>query len=207
MRKNSKSRWMIGCGISLMAAAVVLGGINVHEAQNAAEVCCEDLLALKEVMQQHNSQQQAEQIAVYEAFKAVEMPVIEIKDKEYIGTIQIPSLELELPVQKEWSDSKLKKAPCCYQGSVYQDNIIIAAHNYGKHFGKIGELDLQEQIIFTDAVGNTFIYEVTGVEILAGTDLEKMESGEWDMTLFTCTYGGKNRVTVRCEKKKLTNSL
>jgi hypothetical protein len=25
-----------------------------------------------------------------------------------------------------------------------------------------------------------------------------MTDGEYDLTLFTCTYGGKSRVTVRC---------
>jgi sortase A len=26
-----------------------------------------------------------------------------------------------------------------------------------------------------------------------------MEAGQWDFTMFTCTVGGSNRVTVRCE--------
>ena len=25
-----------------------------------------------------------------------------------------------------------------------------------------------------------------------------MTSGDWDLTLFTCTYGGQERYTVRC---------
>ena len=29
-------------------------------------------------------------------------------------------------------------------------------------------------------------------------DVEAMESGDWALTLFTCTIGGKTRVTVRC---------
>ena len=29
--------------------------------------------------------------------------------------------------------------------------------------------------------------------------VEEMEAGEWDFTMFTCTIGGSNRVTVRCE--------
>jgi sortase A len=30
--------------------------------------------------------------------------------------------------------------------------------------------------------------------------VEEMESDEWDLTLFTCTIGGKSRVTIRCER-------
>ena len=37
-------------------------------------------------------------------------------------------------------------------------------------------------------------------EVLAPTDIEGMESGDWDLTMFTCTIGGKSRVTVRCDR-------
>ena len=46
--------------------------------------------------------------------------------------------------------------------------------------------------------GNRFIYAVSGTEQLPGTAIEEMESGDWDLTLFTCTIGGAARVTVRC---------
>ena len=36
-------------------------------------------------------------------------------------------------------------------------------------------------------------------ETLNPTDIEGMESGNWDLTLFTCTVGGQSRVTIRFE--------
>ena len=36
-------------------------------------------------------------------------------------------------------------------------------------------------------------------ETLNPTDIEGMESGNWDFTLFTCTVGGQSRVTIRFE--------
>jgi len=38
------------------------------------------------------------------------------------------------------------------------------------------------------------------VETLQPTAVEEMCSGDWDLTLFTCTLGGKFRVTVRCDR-------
>ena len=38
------------------------------------------------------------------------------------------------------------------------------------------------------------------IETLKPRAIEEMDSGEWDLTLFTCTIGGSYRVTVRCEK-------
>ena len=37
-----------------------------------------------------------------------------------------------------------------------------------------------------------------GLETLPETAVEEMRAGEWDLTLFTCTYDGRARVTVRC---------
>ena len=44
------------------------------------------------------------------------------------------------------------------------------------------------------------MYEVSLVEQLERTAIEEMESGDWDLTLFTCTVGGAARVTVRCQR-------
>jgi len=40
---------------------------------------------------------------------------------------------------------------------------------------------------------------VAAREVLLPTAVEEMTAGEWDLTLFTCTLGGRSRVTVRCE--------
>lgn len=70
---------------------------------------------------------------------AREMPVTTINGVEYLGTLEIPVLELELPIISQWSDSLLKIAPCRYQGSAYLDNMILAGHNYRAHFGRTEE--------------------------------------------------------------------
>ena len=98
----------------------------------------------------------------------------------------------------QWSYPRLKIAPCRYSGSVYRDDLIVAAHNYFTHFGRLRELRLGERILFTDMEENTVTYEVSCLETLMPTETEQMESGDWDLTLFTCTLGGQSRVTVRC---------
>lgn len=52
-----------------------------------------------------------------------------------------------------------------------------------------------------DADGICYQYEVAGLEELGGTAVEEMQAGDWELTLFTCTYGGRTRVTVRCVEK------
>ena len=128
-----------------------------------------------------------------------EMPVLEVEGKRYIGTISIPTIDIELPVQETWSLALLKTAPCRYMGSAYQGNLILCAHNFATHFGRLGNLLPGDEVIFTDMDGNEFHYTVMELETLDGTAVEEMESGEWDLTLFTCTLSGQARVTVRCQ--------
>ena len=53
---------------------------------------------------------------------------------------------------------------------------------------------------FTDLDGMRYCYQVVKVETLEPTAVEEMSAGKYDLTLFTCTYGGASRVTVRCER-------
>ncbi len=130
-----------------------------------------------------------------------EMTEVEIEGYLYIGYLSIPDLGLELPVMSDWSYNQLKIAPCRYAGSVYSDDLVLMAHNYAIHFGRLKDLAVGSGIQFTDMDGITTRYEVVGLEILDPADVEDMISGDYDLTLFTCTYGGRSRVTIRCDRK------
>ena len=130
----------------------------------------------------------------------MEMPTMDIDGNRYIGTLDIPALNLSLPVMSEWSYPKLKIAPCRYVGTAYQGNFVIAAHNYRTHFGSLGNLSAGDRVTFTDVDGNIFSYDVVEVQILNPAAIEEMVSDDWDLSLVTCTLGGKTRLTVRCDK-------
>lgn len=127
----------------------------------------------------------------------MEMPSETIRGMDIIGILRIPSLHLELPVIRTWDYAGLKNAPCRYAGSVYLDNMIICGHNYGSHFGNLRLLSEGDSADFTDMDGNVFFYKMIGIETLPATYVEEMEAGDWDLTLFTCSVSGQNRVTIR----------
>lgn len=128
-----------------------------------------------------------------------ETVVYYVNDIAYMGILYIPKLGLELPVVSDWSYPGLKAAPCRYTGSAEEGNLVIAAHNYRCHFGRISELDSGDEIIFTDGNGTEYRYSVVQSEIIGGKNAAAMLSDpeNWDITLFTCTYSGASRVTVR----------
>ena len=125
-----------------------------------------------------------------------------IDEQVWLGRLTIPSLELELPILSEWSYENLKTAPCRYCGSAEDGDLVLLAHNYRTHFGPIRRLKPGDPVIFEDMAGTVYTYQVTAVEIVDADALEDVTSGAHDLTLITCTYGGKNRVAVFCDAEK-----
>ena len=108
--------------------------------------------------------------------------------------------ELSLPIISEWSYDALQIAPCRYSGSAYLDNLVIAGHNYRSHFVSLPQLQPGDTVTFTDMDGNVFSYEVSSLETLSPYAVSDMTSGDWALTLFTCTVGGQSRLAIRCDQ-------
>lgn len=200
---KTKYKVMLGAGLLLIAAALALATYNVIDAQRAARSAAQALEALSQttaVSATDPEQASADDAPAYLADPEMPMPTVSFDGNDYIGRVDVPSLGLSLPVISEWSYPRLKIAPCRYTGSAYLDNLIIAAHNYSSHFGNLNRLNNGDTVTFTDVDGNQFTYAVSRIEDLPGTAIEEMQAGEWDLTLFTCTLGGRSRVTVRCER-------
>ena len=198
--ENKKGAFCMAAGFLLVLAALLLTGYNVWDEGRAGDAADATFQALK-FQTEEGREELPEYIQPdYLVDPRFEMPTVEIDGYDYIGYLDIPSLELSLPVMSEWSYPQLKIAPCRYAGSVYLDDMILAAHNYDRHFGRLKNLEGGELVRFTDVDGNVFDFSVTELELLWPEQTEEMLSGEWDLTLFTCTLGGRQRVTVRCDR-------
>ncbi len=129
-----------------------------------------------------------------------EMPVLEKDGLRYIGVIDIPSLSLSLPVLAEWSYDLLKVSPCYYSGSYFTNDLVICAHNYRYHFGRLLRIAIGAEIYFTAVNGETHRYIISNRETLRPDENDRMitADGSWDLTLFTCYLGGQTRCTLRC---------
>lgn len=202
---DRKADILIGGGLLLLAAALCLTAHHLWEEHRAA-VSAERLVReIEERLPPPEPSVTARPgpeagTAVPDDPPEAEPPAMEIDGERYIGTLELPSLGLTLPVMGEWSYPKLKLAPCRFSGSVYLDDMIVAAHNYPKHFGGLKDLGIGDEIVFTDIDRRIFRYRVSETGQLGSSELEALSAGDWDLTLFTCTIGSGERVVVRCER-------
>jgi len=185
-------------GLVLIAAAIGLLSYNHWENERAGDSAASVVDALEEYLESVETQDVSVDSGDSNENDGMEM--MEVDGNGYIGTLTIPTLNLELPIQAEWSYAGMKIAPGRYAGSVWTDDMVICGHNYARHFGNLKYLEAGDTLYFTDINGNTFHYAVEEILTLAPTDTDVMieDTGEWDLTMFTCTLSGQARVTVRC---------
>lgn len=212
----------IALGVMLIISAAGLFAYNRYEEAMAADMASDVLGALQEeiylekkpaeevipekdaAVEENDTEAVDEDIsadapvAIDPIIPDSKMPTLQINGYSYIGYLSIPDLSLELPVMDSWDYSKLKIAPCHYFGSYKTDDLVIAGHNYEKHFGGLKDLDIDSAVYFTDAGGNIHAYKVVAIEILQPSDTLEMIESQFDLTLYTCTYSGSERVTLRC---------
>lgn len=218
--RNKRGTLLITIGLLLIAAALVITVSNIQEDNQAGQTAQAVVLQLEQEIFPSGNESPTDASIAPEASSPSEpegtvftgdfeipdyilnpnmaMPEKNIGDTPYIGFLEIPELGLKLPIMSQWSYENLETAPCRYRGSAYTNDLIIAGHNYSSQFGQLKSLHIGDTVLFYDVDGNLFQYQVAEMETLRASAVEAMEDGTWDLSLFTCTVGGQNRLTLRC---------
>lgn len=183
--------------------ALLLFVYNQWEARQAEERAAQVVVQLEEQIAEQEEQPTAAEPEPAEepAAEPEQQPrTLTVDDNAYIGYLSIPAIDLTLPVQAEWSYQGLKTAPGRYSGSAETQDLVIAGHNYARHFTPIKWLEVGTEVEFIDTENRLWRYQVSEVETLQPEQVDEMitPSASWDLTLFTCTAGGGARYTVRC---------
>ena len=129
-----------------------------------------------------------------------EMPVAMLEGYGYVGYVEIPALGLKLPVMSDWDYTRLEIAPCRQFGSSRTDDLVIAAHNFESHFGRLKEMSLGNTVTFTDMAGIVNTYRAEMIELLSPKDVDAVQNSGYDLVLYTCTRDGQSRAAVFCNR-------
>ena len=179
-------------GAVMILGALALVGYNAREEERASSAI-DELLPKVEQMIADGPDTQTKPAGNKEMF------TVTVDGNTYIGVLTLPSIGIELPVMSSWSYPLLRIAPCRYSGSLSGEALVIAGHNYARHFGKLVNMKVGDDIYFTDVNGLVYEFVMVESEPLQKTQIEEMTSDDWDLTLFTCDYKARLRIAVRCK--------
>lgn len=191
--KNRISRILSCIGIVLVICSISLCAYNVYDSFRSYFV------SQQKMNEYHVVKTSAGSIPDYVLNPDMDMPEVDVNGMSCIGTLEIPSLDLNLCVTSTFSDENMKQLPCRYYGSIYKSNMVIIAHNYWFHFGRLNTLKSGDEVIFTDASGNQFKYSVDAMDVVSPESVSEVTNGKWPLTLVTCTLDSQNRIVVRCK--------
>ena len=193
---------LILAGIASLGASGWLLRHNNEEDKACAESTAERLELLTDWLEEQDFSEEERTEAEIEELvigsEATETPRVELNGDYYLGILSLPSVGYETPIMNEWSMERLKYCPCRYYGSPQTQDFVIAGHNYKSSFGKLHKLNIGDEVQFLDVSGELHQYVIQDIEVLGATDVPQMIQSGWALSLYTCTYGGRERLTIRC---------
>lgn len=196
--KNKIGKALIGIGVFLILAAFILVLYNFYREYNAKKKVEKYLPKLEKIIKDYSGGNN-------NADNEKSSKTMNIDGMNFLGILSVPSKNLELPILADYSYELLDTAPCRYSGSYDSDDLVIGGHNYRSHFSKLKSIKNGEEIFFTSFNGTVYKYSVLRVEILEPTQIEdlinKQNTDDWDLTLFTCTSSGAARCVIRCKSE------
>ena len=128
------------------------------------------------------------------------------KEYKVDSILNIPSLGINYPVINETTTELLKISLTKFWGGEPNEvgNYCIVGHNYdGKDifFGKLNKIQNGDIVELKDKTGKTVKYKVYNKFIVNPNDVactSQLTNGRKEMTLITCSEGGKTRLIVKC---------
>ena len=221
----------------VLAALLAMAGICVmlwpvftgHRLQADTDAAVQEFLAdcdeseqkypeLLAALQEYNRQLYAETQCNLVDIEACEEPAADLTaygiEDEIIGVLEIPAMELTMPVYLGASDTHLAAGAAVLGNTSApvggnNTNCVIAGHRGWRgadYFRYIDRLQVGDTVKLTN-LWETLTYTVANIQIIQPHQIEriKIQQGRDLLTLLTChpyASGGRQRYVVYCERTK-----
>ena len=173
------------------------------------------LVALQEYNQCIYAEKQSDLIDLEACEKsAADLTVYGIED-ELIGVLEIPAMELTMPVYLGASDAHLAAGAAVLGNTSTpiggdNTNCVIAGHRGWRgadYFRHIDRLQMGDTVKFTN-LWETITYTVANIQVIQPHEVDKIkiQQGRDLLTLLTChpyASGGRQRYVVYCERTEV----
>ena len=221
----------------VLAALLAMAGICVilwpvftgHRLQSSATTAVQEFLADRDEpeqqylelladLQAYNQRIYAEKQRNLTNLEACEVPAADLTaygiEDEIIGVLEMPTMELTMPVYLGASDGHLAAGATVLGNTSapiggVSTNCVIAGHRgwYGAdYFRHIDRLQVGDMVTVTN-LWKTLTYTVVDMKIIQPDQVDKIkiQPGRDLLTLITChpyASGGRQRLVVYCERRK-----
>lgn len=126
------------------------------------------------------------------------MPSLQIDGINVILVLEFSRYARQLPVLSGWDADLASVVPCRFTGSIYDSSIIIGAGDRQGQLDFANQLEVGEKLTLTDMEGGRYSYQVMAIQHAQHATLEKLQEGEYDLTLFVKDSKSGAYLLIRC---------
>lgn len=189
--KKRKFPIVLVLGIVLVLIGCVLAVVLLIRARIGAD-------NTRAVVEQMNMLLPQRSVGTPDSYPHSQMPILEIDGVDYVAMIEIPSMNVNLPVADKWDGAKLFESPARFYGSAYRAPLVIGGTDDAHQFAFCSSIDNGTSVVVTDMLGAQFSYTVTRVD-RSETAETLWLIGDADLTLYCQDVFSMEYIAVRCE--------
>ena len=125
------------------------------------------------------------------------MPMLSLDGTDFVGILELPNLDLALPVGGNWGDAN--RHPCRLDGSVYDGTLQIGGTSQKGQFDAYRDLSVGDTLYFTDMEGNRYAYRISQMRYESHADQTALQQNDAALTLFIKNIYGFDYLIVFCD--------
>ena len=180
----------LGSALIILALLTLL--ISTYKAKSAAENAEELVCKLKELMPEATA-------GIIEDRGSLGMAAAEVDGQNFVGILEVPLYESELPLYYEWDKTKVHDYPCCFTGSIYDSSLVIGGCDNEGQLDFLDDITITDKVCVTDMTGAVYTYSVTFAEKAKEIKTEELTNKDADLIIFAKNSFSFDYTVVLCE--------
>ena len=130
------------------------------------------------------------------------MASMEIQGVNVAGILELPKYGRTLPLAADWNTALVSSMPCRFTGSIYDKTLIIGATDGDGQLSFAANMEVGDKIVLTDMEGGRYTYSVAAIQHAKQASLEKLQSGDYALTVFVKDSKTSEYLLIRCQVGK-----
>ena len=127
------------------------------------------------------------------------MAAMQIDGVNVVGVLEFPQYGRTLPVASQWDTALVSSMPCRFTGSIYDRTIILGAVDGSMQLPFAAQMEVGDRVLLTDMEGGRYTYRVAAIHHAKHATLEKLQSGDYPMTIFVRVSKTSEYLLIRCQ--------
>lgn len=184
-----RHNWLLVIGLGLMVAGLLLvlgSALARHLWKTQASRLAEQIEALLP----------ERSVGVPEEYSSMDMPALSLDGQGFIGLVELPAYGIQLPLCGHWKPGNVSKYPCRFEGTLYNDSLIIGAS--AAQLSCVKTVGHGDVVKVTDMQGAVYTYRVVNIRRADNAQVSALRRDDARLVIFVRDLYTMEYIIVSC---------